>query len=192
MRRISGKSLARLCALVGAVVLLNGCTGSATNASSASSAPTASSAAMHTGASSTPSHRCTATTVRLLVGRFVHAFNAGDQQTLQRLWPGADFAWYSNTDAPGRRIGAAAKDRATLGRYFASRHATVESLHLTSFKFNGDSPDGSGNFQFTLMRKADALQPTAYVGKGGAWCHRTPPALFVWSMGQDQRAEPSS
>lgn len=124
---------------------------------------------------------CTAATVRTLVSQFVHAFNDGDRVTLQRLWAdqGHGFEWYS-TDAPGQRIRAAAKDRAGLERYFAVRHAAGESLHLTSFQFNGNAA-GYGNFQYTLIRRAHDLAPTLYTGKGAALCGSTP-RLGVWSM----------
>ncbi len=115
----------------------------------------------------------------------MRAFNAGDQPALQRLWAraGHGFAWYS-TDAPGRRISPAAEDRSTLGRYFAERHGHQEALRLTSFQFNGNTA-GYGNFQYELIRQANDLAATAYVGKGAAVCDTTPRTLGVWSMARD-------
>jgi hypothetical protein len=117
-----------------------------------------------------------------LVDQFVRAFNAGDQPALQRLWAraGQGFAWYS-TDAPGRRIDPAARDRSTLGAYFAERHAHQEALRLTSFQFNGYT-SGYGNFQYELIRQANDLAATAYVGKGAAVCDTSLRTLGVWSM----------
>lgn len=125
---------------------------------------------------------CTDSTVRKLVDQFVRAFNAGDQPNLKRLWAqqGNGFDWYS-TDAPGQRIGSAAQDRAGLERYFAGRHEAGERLRLTSFQFNGNTT-GYGNFQYTLIRRADDLAPTVYTGKGAAICTSTRSMLGVWSM----------
>ncbi|MBB2892063.1 hypothetical protein [Flexivirga oryzae] len=125
---------------------------------------------------------CTDTTVRKLVIGFVRAFNAGDQPTLQRIWArqGNGFDWYI-TDGPGQRIGSVAQDRAGLERYFAGRHEAGERLRLTSFQFNGNTA-GYGNFQYTLIRRADDLAPTKYTGKGAAICTSTRSMLGVWSM----------
>lgn len=123
----------------------------------------------------------------MLVNRFVHAFNAGNERALQHLWAqrGEGFKWYS-TDAPGQRLRREAKDRVGLGQYFARRHVAGEALHLTSFQFNGNTA-GHGNFQYTLIRSAADLPPTAYIGKGAAVCDRMPRTLTVWSMSKDAR-----
>jgi hypothetical protein len=120
--------------------------------------------------------------VGALVYRFVQAFNAGDRSTLQRLWatPAKGFQWYS-TDGPGRRLDPNASDRAGLEAYFADRHDHGERLRLTSFQYNGAS-GGYGHFQYTLMRQADDLIPTRYLGKGAAVCDPTHLTLGVWSM----------
>ena len=130
---------------------------------------------------------CTAEEVRLLVDRFLHAFNVGDQGLLQQLWSqeGQGYDWYT-TDAPGQRIGPAASDRATLMSYFADRHTRREELRLTSFRFNGNSAS-YGNFEYTLLRQADDLTPTAYGGKGGAVCNASPRTIGVWSMAREER-----
>jgi hypothetical protein len=178
--------LARSLAFAASVSLIGACTGSGPHASlgstSASSTVTASSPIP---APPGRSANCTATEVRALVDQFVRAFNAGDQATLQRLWAraGHGFAWYS-TDAPGRRISPAAEARSTLGSYFAERHAHQEALRLTSFQFNGNTA-GYGNFQYNLIRQANDLAATAYVGKGAAVCDTTPRTLGVWSMARD-------
>jgi hypothetical protein len=120
-----------------------------------------------------------------LVKQFVRAFNVGEQRTLQQLWAqrGQGFEWYS-TDAPGQRFDPVAKDRVGLGRYFAQRHADGETLRLTSFRPNGNTAS-YGNFQYTLIRSAEDLPPTAYIGKGAAVCDQTPRTLAVWSMAKD-------
>ncbi len=156
--------------------LLAACTaGGSTDVASTHDSSTSSSASASPGA-------CTDATIRKLVNQFVHAFNAGDEPTLQQLWArqGHGFDWYS-TDAPGQRIRSAAKDRDGLGRYFAARHATGESLRLTSFQFNGNAAS-YGNFQYTLIRRAGDLASTAYTGKGAAICGSPQPMLGVWSM----------
>lgn len=130
---------------------------------------------------------CTSAEVRQLVNRFVQAFNAGDQLTLQLLWAqsGHGFDWYSS-DAPGQRIDPAGRDRASLGAYFAERHAHRETLRLTSIHCNGNAVS-YGNFQYTLTRQADDLPPTAYIGKGAAVCTTMPRRLGVWSMAKTRR-----
>lgn len=103
---------------------------------------------------------------------------------------GDGFDWYS-TDAPGRRIRSAAKDRAGLEHYFTVRHAAGESLRLTSFQFNGNA-GGYGNLQYTLIRQADDLPPTAYTGKGAAICGPTRSMLGVWSMAKTPTPPPTA
>jgi hypothetical protein len=180
--------LARSLAFLASVSLIGACTGSGPHASPAASRASSS----VTASSPTPgppkaSANCTATEVRALIDQFVRAFNAGDQPALQRLWAraGHGFAWYS-TDAPGRRIDPAARDRSSLGAYFAERHAHQEAVRLTSFQFNGNTPGtGYGDFQYTLIRQANDLAATAYTGKGAAVCDTTPRTLGVWSMAKD-------
>jgi hypothetical protein len=132
--------------------------------------------------------RCTGRETRLAVTRFVAELNRGDLRALDRRFaPAERFEWYS-TDAPGRRIDDAAKNRATLIPYFKARHARHERLTLRSFKYNGASQANYGNFEYTLTRRADDMRTTRYVGKGAAWCHRGPrDEIFVWSMARDQR-----
>lgn len=192
MRRSPSVVLAWACMAGAMLVVVVGCSGAATTATSVTVRSTSARVGGRRPAvsSTSTSRRCSATRVRSLVERFIHAFNAGNQQMLQRQWSRADFSWYS-TQGPGRRVAAASRSRASLGQYFAARHAAGESLRLTSFRFNGVSPDGAGNFQFTLVRAADHLRPTAYEGKGGALCNPPRPTLFVWSMGPDHRGGPS-
>ena len=90
--------------------------------------------------------------------------------------------------AAGQRIRAAAGDRAGLVRYFVVRHAAGESLRLTSFRFNG----GSDDFQYTLIRRAGDLAPTAYAGNGSASCGSTRSRLRVWSMARTPILGPSA
>lgn len=135
------------------------------------------------------SAHCAAAEVRALVGRFVHAFDAGDERALQQVWArrGQGFRWYS-TDGPGQRLRGEAKNRAGLGSYFAQRHSAGETLRLTSFQFNGNSA-GYGNFQYTLIRSATDLPPTPYIGKGAAICDRMPRTLIVWGMAKGTRRQ---
>lgn len=149
-----------------------------TAASGMSTRAPASSTAVAQGLSAT----CAAGELRSLVDRFVRAFNAGDRPELERLWAaqGQGFSWYS-TDGPGQRIGSVAMDRASLGGYFARRHAAGEHLAVTSFQDNG-SDASSGNFGLRVVRRADDLPSTAYQGKGAAFCQDSPATLSVWSM----------
>ncbi|MEP7054240.1 MAG: nuclear transport factor 2 family protein [Actinomycetota bacterium] len=128
--------------------------------------------------------RCTSDSVRALVTKFLAAFNAGDERTLDAVWApaGAGWEWYS-TDGAEPRFEAVARDRSGLIAFFARRYAKHESLRLTSFKFNGSA--GRGDFEYTLLRQADDLKSTVYLGKGSAECTSPPLALAVWSMARD-------
>ena len=132
--------------------------------------------------------RCNGRETLAAVKRFVAEFNRGDLQALDRRFaPAERFEWYS-TSAPGERFNDAAKDRATLIRYFKARHAKHERLTLRSVKYNGAAEAKYGNFEFTLTRRADDLHAAPYLGKGAAWCHRrATDELFVWSMAPRQR-----
>jgi hypothetical protein len=128
---------------------------------------------------------CTAGDVETLVRRFIDTFNAGDLSALDALFAREpEFEWYS-TDAPGQRFTPLANDRPSLVPYFGARHALGERLTLRSFRFNGNSGQTYGNFEYGLTRTAEDLQPTAYHGKGAAFCYRTQSdVIFVWSMGR--------
>jgi hypothetical protein len=136
---------------------------------------------------------CTPSEVRSTVSRFVTAFNAGNAAQLDRVFASErDFRWYS-TDAPGERLLPAAGDRSTLLRYFAGRHARGERLTLRSLRVNGNTVASGtlksyGNFQYTLVREAAELAPTAYQGKGALHCYGGffPDRLIVWSMARQR------
>jgi hypothetical protein len=130
-----------------------------------------------------PPKRCKPDEVETLVVRFIDAFNRGDLKGLGAVFAREpDFEWYS-TDAPGERLRARAYDRSSLVPYFAGRHARGERLVLRAFRFNGNSTTPYGTFEYSLIRRADDLEPTRYAGKGGSFCYRTrPDVIFVWSM----------
>lgn len=135
---------------------------------------------------------CGGDEVRLLVERFVGAFNSGDFMALDGLFAEeSDFKWYS-TGAPGERLLPLAAERASLVPYFQQRHQLGERLTMSSFRFNGNGrvprEDGSfvfaSGFQYELTRSADDLAPTVYGGKGASLCYQSrPDLLIVWSMG---------
>ena len=153
------------------LTLMLGASGAAENPAIAESVPL--------GAAS-----CTDSASRQLVESFISGFNQGDTAELDRLFSSDVFEWYS-TDAPGQRVGQAAKDRTGLMSYFAERHRGHEQLKLESFQFNGASAGGLGtvgNFEFELTRMADGLAPTAYGGKGGIACWSNPHTILRWSM----------
>ena len=130
------------------------------------------------GGTSTP---CTTSDVRVVVERFIDAFNRGDITKLDQLVSDQLFSWYS-TDAPGERFGAEAKDRGTLMAYFAARHQQHERLALNSLDV-GFTNDRAGGFTFSLTRSADdGLPPTRYGGKGEVQCAIKPISVGVWSM----------
>jgi hypothetical protein len=119
--------------------------------------------------------------VRVVVGRFIDAFNRGDLIQLDQLVSDRLFSWYS-TDAPGQRFNAEAKDRGTLMAYFAGRHQQHERLALNSLDVTFTN-DRAGGFTFSLTRSADdGLPPTRYDGKGEVQCAIKPISVGVWSM----------
>ncbi len=113
-----------------------------------SDAPPATSSASQ---SSSASGGCTTGEVHSLVTGFIKAFNTGDEQALQRGFAeaGQGFFWYT-TDSPGQRFNRAAEDRSSLMAYFVQRHAAHESLHLSSFRFNGNSAS-MGDFEYWVV-----------------------------------------
>lgn len=122
------------------------------------------------------------------MNRFLGAFNRGDAQALAAVWAAEpDFQWYS-TPAPGERVRGWASHRPSLIRYFRARHLRGERLELTSLRVNGNTAARKpyGNFQYRLVRSADDLAPTEYLGKGALHCYATrPDVLIVWSMTGD-------
>jgi ketosteroid isomerase-like protein len=130
---------------------------------------------------------CTPVEVSALVRSFIAAYNRGDGAVLDTLFAREpDFGWFSTT-APVARFGEAAKNRATLVRYFAQRHARAERLQLRSVQVNGNTVGVGiapyGNFEYRLIRRANDLPPTRYHGKGAARCFSgTPDLIFIWSM----------
>jgi hypothetical protein len=127
---------------------------------------------------------CSAVKARTTVTQFVAAFNRGQPQKLQRLFARDNdgFQWYAVNAGPGLRTSDAAKNRATLLRYFAERHRHSERLVLQRFTYKGYSL-GKAGFTFDLVRSADDLTSEAvYSGKGAinCWGHG---GISVWAMG---------
>ena len=136
-------------------------------------------------ASAADAATCTDRGAGQFVRSFVDAFNRGDTQKLDQQVATQQFAWYS-TDSPGKRINDEAYNRNTLMAYFATRHLQHEHLALESFRFNGTSPTGLGNFEFELTRSADdGLSSAPYGGKGAIDCGGVPNTLVVWSMARE-------
>jgi hypothetical protein len=119
----------------------------------------------------TASH-CTAKRVRGALVQFVGAFNRGDYEALDGLFAQEpQFQWLFS-DRPGRRVGPAARNRATLIRYFKARHARSDRLSLLSFHFTGNSPRW-GNFELRARRSAGDYRGGRWFGalaKGAAVC----------------------
>jgi len=70
-------------------------------------------------------------------------------------------------------------------RVFRQRHADRKTLRLNIVSVHRQLGAGEGGFEYTLIRSAEDLPPTAYGGKGGVVCNAVPPALDVWSMAKD-------
>jgi hypothetical protein len=129
---------------------------------------------------------CAPGEARQVVQRFVRAFNARDLPALDRVFaPAASFNWFS-TGRPGPRLGPAAYDRSTLLSYFRARHRAGERLRLVRFRGGGNA-NGYSHFQFFIERRARALAPTVYEGKGAAICAVSGDTISVWSVGRRVR-----
>jgi hypothetical protein len=131
-----------------------------------------------------PHAACGAVKARATVNQFVAAFNRGQPQKLGRLLARGNegFQWYAVNADPGLRLNDAAKNRATLLRYFAERHRHSERLVLEWFTYKGYS-QGKAEFTIELVRSADDVTPeVAYGGKGAinCWGHG---GISVWAMG---------
>ena len=125
---------------------------------------------------------CTAGSVHDLVARFVSAFNAGSRRALEQVLAQAGYGWlWYSTDRPDARTNGVADNRAGLGAYFLRRHNHQETLHLLSFRYNGINGQ-FGEFEYSLVRRADDLAASPYVGKGSVVCSSSPITLGVWSM----------
>jgi hypothetical protein len=127
---------------------------------------------------------CGAVQARSTLAAFVAAFNNGQPSTLGGLFARANegFQWYAVNADIAPRLNDAAKNRATLLRYFADRHRHSERLLLQRFTYVGYSL-GKAGFTFRLLRSADDLTPPAiYDGKGAinCWGHG---GISVWAMG---------
>ena len=83
----------------------------------------------------------------------------------------------------GARLGPAAYDRSTLMPYFRARHRAGEHLRLVRFRGGGNA-NGFSHFQFFIERRARALRPTVYEGKGAAICAASGDTISVWSVGR--------
>lgn len=128
---------------------------------------------------------CSAKEARAVFTEFVRAFNRGDSQKLDSLFAeDPEFNWYSSSP-PGRRLGAAAKARATLVDYFRDRHTRKDRLQLVEFQFNGNW-SGYGNFGFEVRRSAadhEAGEWFQVFGKGACTCANENAQLIVISLG---------
>lgn len=129
---------------------------------------------------------CRPAEVSGVVERYVEEFNRAAFRTLDRqvFAQEPEFEWYSS-GGPGRRIGAASRNRATLVPYLRRRWAAGDRLRLVSLQVNGNSRPRAaapyGNFEFRLIRHPGER---ARVGKGAAFCYRGhADRIIVWSMG---------
>lgn len=126
--------------------------------------------------------RCDSPTAERLVRAFARALSRGDARGAERLWaPEPGFQWYS-TSAPGERLRAAAKDRASLLGYLRARAARHERIGIRRLTASYEARRDVANFHGNLRRRADDLAPTSYGFKGAASCVGGRPRLIVWSM----------
>lgn len=144
-------------------------------------------------AEATPSHaskterltasRCTTGATEAVVRRFAGGYSGGQVTAINRLWAStARFEWFS-TRAPGARLRARAKDRATLVAYFRARVRAHERIQLLTLKARYSQTIGVVDFSGRLVRSADDLSPGRKLWfKGATDCLLGRPSLIVWSM----------
>ena len=177
-RRHRSRSAAILVTVVGAAAALAGCLAVAPmRATAATAAPPG----------------CTAKSMRTLVHRFVDDFNTGRLEAIDELWaPTPRFQWFS-TGGPGKRLGAAAYDRATLIPYLRSRIREHEKLLIVKLGGSYEPSRHIANFAGKLTRSADDITPRLVPSpngprpihhdfKGAADCVAGHLSLIVWSM----------
>jgi len=140
---------------------------------------------------------CTATSAKSLVGAFVSAFSAGDQERLDGLFVSdARFEWFSS-GGPGIRQIPEANDRASLLAYFATRHVLGDRLDVLSVDWNGNTSRGGlqyGNVGFRLRRAAADFDQGGWFevgGKAAAFCTEAGAQFFVMSIGGPDLRPPS-
>jgi hypothetical protein len=134
-----------------------------------------------------PDHEdCAPGEARLVVERFVRAFNARNLTALKRVFAPQDtFNWFSS-GAPGDRSGDQAYVRSTLIAYFKARHRQGERLRLVWLSHGGNS-NGYAHFGFHVERRARGLPPRVYEGKGAVICAASGDTISVWSYGRPIR-----
>ena len=124
---------------------------------------------------------CTAGAAKTAWMSFLRAFAAGNYARLDSMFAqDPDFGWYS-ANAPGLRRTAEAKNRATLVRYFQTRHRQHDRMNLLTFAYHGD-----GNFTYRLRRSALDYKSGAWfglIGKGAVRCTGEAPQFVVVSLG---------
>lgn len=123
---------------------------------------------------------CSRAQLAELVAGFVRAFNAGDQQALQRsiAQPSQGFSSFGTIFGSGTQL----VGRSQLAGYFAARHAQHEVITLGQLRYLGYSGQ-TASFQFGLTRQAADLSRTEYSGSGQAACHAgEPPTIANWLL----------
>ena len=126
---------------------------------------------------------CSARAAKALVREFAADYSRGRLARADRLWaPAGRFQWYS-TGGAGRRLGAAAEDRATLASYLRGRAGRHERIRITKLTAISDAERNLVHFSGTLQRTADDIpQRPPQDFKGAADCVSGRPLLIVWSM----------
>ncbi len=146
---------------------------------------------------------CSPRLVGAFVSRFARAVSDGDRAELDRLIVAEDppgravepaglaFRWYSVTEG-GTRAAQPWRhevfyDRTDLLDYFTSRHVRNERLELIEAEVRPGRGGGVGVI-FRVRREADDLPAwlSEYAGgKAGIDCTASTPAIFLWSMAQN-------
>ncbi|MGH2755145.1 MAG: hypothetical protein ACRDLB_12015 [Actinomycetota bacterium] len=116
--------------------------------------------------------------VRDIVHGFIRAYNRGDFERLDEIFP--QEPGFEGYYAEPERQWEEGEDRSNLMEYFEGRHDLNDRLTLKTLRIQEEREERGWDFYFELRRASDErVGKGRYVGKGVADC-----AMSVWNMGR--------
>ncbi|MDQ4026354.1 MAG: hypothetical protein M3217_12840 [Actinomycetota bacterium] len=118
---------------------------------------------------------------KALVHDFVRAYNRGDLERLDEIFP-QEPGFEGYYTAP-ERTWERGEDRSTLIGYFERRHRLDDRLTLETLRVQRKRHERGWGFYFELRRSSDESRAEGfYAGKGAADC-----AMSLWNMTPQER-----
>jgi hypothetical protein len=147
------------------------------SACSASTTPTivGGTAVTYTGS---PPADCAPIKVADTIRAFVDAFNRGDQQALQQVFPRSVIFSAQNPPPVGFFLSSG---QPSLLEYFSQRHAHGETLELTALHIQYGAASREPGLAPTINRRSDDLPPGVVTAKGAIDCDDG--AIILWNQG---------